>query len=254
LRTTTPAKTRSAAAPAVRSGIKRPIGRPPKPRSAPAQAAPPGIKRPIGRPRNPQRGDLILSVALQLLGERGYAGLTIDDIVARARVSKTTIYRRWPTKEELVVAAFDLLPELQVVDRGNLIEEFVELARQYIRALHQTPLASVLPGLISEAAHNTALAQRLETTFMRRRLPSRRIVVRGVERGELPPKVDIEVATELFMAPLVQRSLFASDRMSLRAFRTMFEIVLAGILHVHGEKPRRQRSRPGVVARSGKRS
>ena len=84
-----------------------------------------------GRPQDQERGDAILSVTLDILGERGYAGLTVAEIVARARVSKSTIYRRWPTKEELAIAAFDRLPELEVVDRGDLLEELLDLIGQY---------------------------------------------------------------------------------------------------------------------------
>jgi len=186
-------------------------------------------KRPVGRPRSVESGNAILAVTLKVLGERGYGGLTIDEIVTRARVSKSTIYRRWPTKEELVVAAFDLLPKLKVPDRGNLIAEWLELARQYKRVLHQTPQASVVPALLSEAAHNPALAQRIESTFLRRRLPGRVIVTRAVERGDLPLDTDVELATELFWAPLVQRAMFATDMMDPREFYRMFEVIRAGI-------------------------
>lgn len=186
-------------------------------------------KRRAGRPRNQEAGDTILATTLQLLGERGYAGLTVDDIVARARVSKSTIYRRWPTKEELVVAAFDLLPELKVPNRGSLIKEFLDLVGQYDRMLHQTPLASVLPGLIAEAAHNEELARQLTVTFGRRREPCKRIVLRAIERDELPPDTDVELAIELFMAPLVQRSMFASHRLNRQDFRNICDITVAGI-------------------------
>jgi AcrR family transcriptional regulator len=198
-----------------------------------AAIEPPPAKRPVGRPRSEESGKAILAVTLKLLGERGYGGLTIDEIVAQARVSNSTIYRRWPTKEELVVAAFDLLPKMNVPDRGNLIAECLELARQYDRLLHRTPLASVVPALISEATHNPALAQRLESTFLRRRLTGRLIVMRAVERGDLPLDTDVELATELFWAPLVQRSLFASNLMDVQAFRQMFEVIRAGIWEVH---------------------
>jgi AcrR family transcriptional regulator len=190
-------------------------------------------KRRVGRPRSEASGNTILTVTLKLLGERGYGGLTIDEVVAQARVSKSTIYRRWPTKEELVVAAFDLLPKLKVPDRGSLIAEWVELARQYERALHQTPVASVVPALISEAAHNPALAQRIEVTFLRRRLPGRLIVTRAVARGELPVETDIELVSELFWAPLVQRAMFAGNHMDTQVFRGMFEVIRAGIWDLH---------------------
>lgn len=197
------------------------------PQSENPQSAPAVKKR--GRPLNHDRGDAILSVTLDILAERGYAGLTVSEIVARARVSKSTIYRRWATEEELAIAAFDRLPDLQVVDRGNLIDELLEIVQQYDRVLHSTPLASVLPGLVSEAMHNPALAERLRITIERRELPGKIVLKRAVERGELPQDTDIDLASELVMGPLVQRSMLGTINLDLDDFRLMLTAIVAGL-------------------------
>ncbi len=191
--------------------------------------APEAFNQPAGRPQSKERGDAILSVTLDILGERGYAGLTVQEIVSRARVSNSTIYRRWPTKEELAMAAFDRLPELKPVERSNLIDELLELLLQYYQFLHQTPLASVLPALISEGSHNPTLARALRELVKRRRMPGKVILARAVERGELPPDTDLDKAIEIIMAPLLQWSLFDKDNLDPDDFRYVLAVIIAGL-------------------------
>lgn len=186
-------------------------------------------KKRVGRPQDQERGEAILGVTLDILGERGYAGLTVAEIVARARVSKSTIYRRWPTKEELAIAAFDRLPELEVVDRGDLLEELLDLIGQYQRLLQSTPLASVLPGLVSEASRNPALAKALRATVDRRRLPTQAALRRAIARKDLPAYTNVEQADEIIMAPLLQRSFYEAQGDMRDDFRQILTIVLAGL-------------------------
>lgn len=197
--------------------------------ASPNQLSPQSEKKRVGRPQDQERGDAILSVTLDILGERGYAGLTVAEIVARARVSKSTIYRRWPTKEELAIAAFDRLPELEVVDRGDLLEELLDLIGQYQQFLQSTPLTSVLPGLVSEASRNPALAKALRATIDRRRMPAQAALRRAIERKELPAYTNVQQADEIIMAPLLQRSFYGAREDMRNDFRQILTIVLAGL-------------------------
>lgn len=179
----------------------------------------------VGRPRDAARERVILKHTLNILAQKGYAGLTVDAVVARARVSKATIYRRWATKEELVIAAFDCLPELEITDKGDLVEEFLDLFEQYNDYLHTTPLRSVLPALISEAAHNEALSEKLMENVSRRREPGRAVIRRAIERGEIPKTIDVEMANELLVGPLMSRSFFDPDHIQREEFRPMIEMI-----------------------------
>jgi AcrR family transcriptional regulator len=211
-----------------------------------------------GRPPVKEIADNILTVTLDIMGERGYAGLTVDEIVARARISKSTIYSRWSTKEELAIAAFERLPEFQAVDRGNLLDELLDLVAQYARFLQETPLGSVLPGLISEASHNSVLAAALRAAIERRRQPGRTILQRAIERGELPPTTDINFANEIMMAPLVQRS-FLFERINREDFRRILLVIIAGlngnlIKQGRASKAGRAKPRAAKTARRARRS
>jgi len=194
-----------------------------------ARAAPKAAERP-GRPRDASRERAILKHTLNILGQKGYSGLTLDEVVARAKVSKATIYRRWATKEELAIAAFDCLPELEIEDQGDLVEEFLDLFDQYNKYLHTTPLRSVLPALISEAAHNEILSEKLIANIARRREPGRAIIRRAIARGDLPKSVDVDMANELLVGPLMARSFFDPDRLRRAEFRPMVQMIVFALV------------------------
>ncbi len=178
-----------------------------------------------GRPRDASRERAILKHTLNILGQKGYSGLTVDEVVARAKVSKATIYRRWATKEELAVAAFNCLPELEIEEKGDLVEEFLDLFEQYNDYLHTTPLRSVLPALVAEAAHTPVLNERLMEIVQRRREPGRNIIRRAIERGDLPKSVGVDFANELLVGPLISRSFFDPDNIHREEFRPMVELI-----------------------------
>ncbi len=197
-------------------------------------AMPAPAPRKQGRPRDESRERAILTHTLNILGEHGYAGLTVDEVVARAKVSKATIYRRWATKEELVIAAFDCLPQIEIEDRGDLVEEILDHVEQYNEFLHTTPLHSVLPALVSEAAHNENLSERLVATVEKRREPGLDIIRRAVKRGELPRNTDINMAYELFIGPLMHRSFFYPENIRRKDFQRMVELIAFGLKKFKG--------------------
>jgi len=182
-----------------------------------------------GRPRDKTREAKILEETLQLLGEVGFARLTVDAVVARARASKATVYRRWATKEELAVAAFDLLPLIEIESCGDLEEDILRYIEQYSRFMQTTTLRSVLPALVSEACQNPVLAEKLQQTVMRRRESGIVLVEAAIARGELSASTDPVLAQELFIGPLVNRTFFFPENFDLADFRTLARIVVAGL-------------------------
>src|SRR5260370_35342567 len=86
-----------------------------------------GIRKP-GRPRSAQAHKAILDATLELLAEEGFQGLSIEEVAARAGAGKTTIYRRWSSKEELVMEAIRQVQiEVPVMDTGNFRNDLAAL-------------------------------------------------------------------------------------------------------------------------------
>lgn len=182
-----------------------------------------------GRPRDKDRERVILEETLKLLDEHGFPGLTVDAVVARAKTSKATIYRRWATKEEMAIAAFDLLPLMELPDTGCIEDDIISYIEQYTHFLKTTPLRGVLPALVSEAMHNSDLAERLNWVVDRRRASGILMIKRAIDRGELPQETNPELAQELIVSPMLHRSFFAPDSYALEDFRAIAHTIVAGL-------------------------
>lgn len=166
---------------------------------------------------------------MELLAEHGYSVLTLDKVAARARASKTTIYRRWPSKEHLVIAAFDRSPPLVPKGRGPVLEELLDLLLQFIGVLHSTPLAGVLPTLVGERAHNHDLAEALDPLIAKRRDPLKVALRRGIDQGELPADIDMEMAVDAIMGPVILRLFFLHGDVRKSALRKLLKLTLKGL-------------------------
>jgi AcrR family transcriptional regulator len=151
-----------------------------------------------GRPaRGQATTEALQRVVRELLEEAGYRGLTIEGVAARSGVAKTSIYRRWPSKAEMV---FDLMlhcsAELPAVDdRGSLAGDLEALSARIV-ALVAGPLGRrIFPGLICDAASDPALMQRFRATFVADgRNQIAQVLERSVRRDEL---TDARAAADL---------------------------------------------------------
>jgi AcrR family transcriptional regulator len=167
-----------------------------------------------GRPRDPEVDESILSSTLSLLGEIGYAQLTMEQVAARARVGKASLYLRWPSKVALVADAIQRLsPDLvpPVPDTGSLPGEMRDFLRHLVRP--RNAAAAALPAVTGEAISNPEMRE----AFRRGVAPTlvesvRAIVQRAVDRGELPASTDVELLSVLPMALLQQLRLTQERR------------------------------------------
>lgn len=139
------------------------------------------------RARGAPRERAILSAAIGLLGEAGYEAMTMDAVAARAHASKTTIYRRWPGKAELVRAAVDAHIAGRVLgshDTGSLRGDL--MAVMLAMRGHLTPeFMAMMSGLVHAMRADAELADRLRSLFDRDSV-AEQITGRAVRRGELP--------------------------------------------------------------------
>jgi AcrR family transcriptional regulator len=161
-----------------------------------------------GRPRDPNAGRAIIRATLELIRERGYAGLRVAEVAERAGVSKATLYRRWSSKTELVVAALHSSPPLEPIDSGDLRADLVALARQFLSIVESTPLAGLLAALAAERQRDPAVASLLDPFVRDRTRPLLEALQRAVARGEVPPTADLESGAALVGGPVITRVLF----------------------------------------------
>ncbi|HLY82863.1 MAG TPA: TetR/AcrR family transcriptional regulator [Acidimicrobiales bacterium] len=168
--------------------------------SAPAPLRP-------GRPRNQATGDAILAAALELLGERGYGALTVCSVIERAGVSSATLYRRWPTKQQLIVAAVaSLVPEPTTTDTGSLGGDLRALLDQIAGSI-AARREDIADALASEVKRDADLALALHEKFQVPRLTQLdQILDRAIRRGELADRPSAESALSLIVGPVYHRA------------------------------------------------
>jgi AcrR family transcriptional regulator len=120
----------------------------------------------LGRPRDPRIEGAVLRSTVDLLGETGYAGLSVDAIARRAGTSKPAIYRRWPSKAHLVhEAVFPLSETTELPDTGSLADDVREMVRRTVTVLTTPAARAALPGLVGEMAADLTLHAALLERF-----------------------------------------------------------------------------------------
>ena len=161
-----------------------------------------------GRPRSADADESILAATLELAGEVGINRMSMSDLAERAGVSKTTIYRRWTSKEQLVLDALRAaMGPLDDVDTGSLRHDLRDYLIELGERMWRGRMSDVLPHLIEVACHDESLRSRLDDYVQYRRAPMLVILRRGHARGELPPDVDIDVLADVLIGPFIYRRL-----------------------------------------------
>ncbi len=154
----------------------------------------------------------ILQAALELLAENGYAALTMERVRERSGVGKATLYRRYGSKEELARAAIVHLnsgiplPD----DSGSLAGDFAAVAQAVLAGAERTGALDLMPRLLSEVAGDEDMHELFFTHLVApRRRVVRAILERAKARGEVRGDVDLELAVDLVVGPMIYRVIMA---------------------------------------------
>ncbi|GAA1995180.1 TetR/AcrR family transcriptional regulator [Amycolatopsis minnesotensis] len=145
--------------------------------------------RTLSRRRGKELHDAILDAAYAELTEHGYGAFSLDRVAERARTGKTSVYKRWPTRPEIVIAAVlrELPDRMDVPDTGDLREDLIEVLRYFASRL-ASPIGKVMPGLLAESIRDFELRDAFrEHIFAARPLPVDEVLRRAVERGQARP-------------------------------------------------------------------
>ncbi len=180
-------------------------------------------------PRGVAAERAILDATLKILSEGGYAALTIDRVAATARASKTTIYRRWKTKEHLLLALFNQLPMAEPLAGPSLKADLTALFQQFAQIMEDSPLRDVLPRLVADCVNNPQLSVPLLQVNERRRAPIRQVLNHAIRRGELPEDADIELAIDVIQGAISIRLYFLLDRLREEWIRGLVQLLLHGL-------------------------
>jgi AcrR family transcriptional regulator len=179
-----------------------------------------------------RRGATVVNGVLKATGEElnavGYAALRVEDVAERAGVNKTSIYRRWPTKDELVIDALrhGYQEQLFIPDTGDLREDMLAYFRHMIKQV-KNPIPRGAMVTLHNCSEPSIMPIALELLDRAREVRVQ-IVKRSIERGELPASVDPEIISDLFSAPILRRLLTFGENVKPRYIEYVIDIVIAG--------------------------
>lgn len=184
-----------------------------------------------GRPRSPEADAAIVRAALEQLVACGFEGTTVEAVAARAGVAKSTVYRRYPGKLELLtsVLALSAASTGEPRDTGSVGGDLVAVADQLRTLLNGTTFGAAVPALVSAAARHPEVAEVLRTFVHARREPARAALARGIERGEVRGDVDVEGVIDAVVAPVFYRMFVLRQPVSRARIDSVVELALAGV-------------------------
>lgn len=156
------------------------------------------------------------AAALEILQEVGYEQFELPEVAARAGVNKTTVYRRWPTKGELVmeIALVRMEQDVAMPDTGTLQGDLSMLMLTISSALQSVLVGGLLQAAVTPGNGIEVLKQ-ASTHFWSQRLTiSGQLVKRAAERGELPPDTSARKLFEFACSPLLFRSIATGETLT----------------------------------------
>lgn len=190
-----------------------------------------------GRRRGADVERAILDHTMMILIQRGFQGLTLDRVAAEASVSKASIYRRWSSKEKLVIAALGAVPPIEYRSVGTVIDDLTSFIQAFVELVRnmpgqrqaQTRMVTMLPSLFAQAADHPELRDALHTYIAQRQAPMRCILIEAIERGELKQPDDIDLVIDAIMGPVVLRLFLGDGDIGEAATRAIIRLIVDGL-------------------------
>jgi AcrR family transcriptional regulator len=191
-----------------------------------------GAKRLPGRPRSEQARQAILYSTSKLLEQTGFAELSIEAIAAHANVGKATVYRWWPDKGALVIDAFSSSAgeELRFPDTGSVQSDMTLQMRQFLGVL-RSRRGRIVAALIAGGQSDPELLRAFRERFLLpRRQEAYQTLKRGIERGELPRNLDLDLTLDSLYGPIYMRFLIAHGGLNENFVDHLSHLVFCGVL------------------------
>ena len=152
--------------------------------------------------------DAIRDAVLEELAVHGYGRMSIEGVARRAGVGKTTVYRRWDSKLQMVIDVVSAIAieGMAPPDTGTLRGDLRAMLGAVSAALRHPLALQIVPDLLAEAARNPEIAATLESALRQSQVGFSAAVLRkAMERGEVPPNTDVQLALDLAIGPLYWR-------------------------------------------------
>jgi AcrR family transcriptional regulator len=189
------------------------------------------VRRGRGRPRDPGTDQRITTAAAELLLQHGFERTTVDDVAARAGVGKATVYRRWPSKEDLAVAAMETLYSMEIPepDTGSIVTDLTESYRSVLAFVNTPDGSAFLRTTIAESVRDDRIAALHRSSTEQREQLTRRTFERAIERGEVRADIDLDSAVQWLGGLLAVRAISHRPMPRVEDAEKLVEFTLRGV-------------------------
>jgi AcrR family transcriptional regulator len=190
------------------------------------------VRRGRGRPRDPKTDERIIEAAAELLRQRGFERMTVDDVAARACVGKATVYRRWPSKDDLAVAAMERLysVEMPQPDTGSIRGDLAESYKAVLTFVGSPEGTAYLKMSIAESVRDERIAALYRTATERAEEQARQMYLRAIARGEVREDVDLDCCVQWLGGLIAVRAITNRPLPTLEDVPHLVELTVRGIL------------------------
>jgi AcrR family transcriptional regulator len=171
----------------------------------------------------------VLAAALEELAAAGFAAFSVDGVAARAGVHKTTVYRRWRTRENLLLEAMleRGREQVPIPDTGSLRSDLLAYGRAIMASLRTPESEGAVRAVASIADPDSPIAQASRSFWAARYDLAGEIVDRAIARGEIPRDADPHVVIEAIVAPIYFRLLLRADKLDRRFLERLADFAAA---------------------------
>jgi len=181
-------------------------------------------------PRVTRTRATVLGAAIDLLAERGYSGFSVEAVVARTGVAKTTLYRHWRTRNDLLAAAIAELDGAgPLPDTGSVRQDLLDLFAGRVRAAQTRNWNRCIPALIEAATRHPELATMIAALTSQILGQIETLLRRGIGRGELRHDIDPQLTASALIGPIVFRRLLLHETPAIHRVSALIDLLLQGI-------------------------
>lgn len=155
---------------------------------------------------------MVREAVLDELADAGFGEMTVESVAARAGVGKSTIYRHWQGRLDLIVDALEQLNRQPAPEphTGTAREQIEQLVAHFAEAMADPRLSATVPALIEAAERNASIAQFFHRYNARRRRTLVEVIVSGIDSGELPGHLDPELTASALVGPILYARLMTA--------------------------------------------
>lgn len=184
----------------------------------------------MARPRSEAANQAALAATVDILLADGVEGVTFEEVASRTGVARSTLYRHFGSKEELVArAAHGCVYEVVTPDSGNLETDLRMLFDSFRVAEEEKRLPSLLPLLLDEAARSPEIAELVHRMAEERRRPIRTILRLAQARGEIAPDLDLDAVLAFLVGPFTYRRMIERTEVTPEFRDTILELCLRAL-------------------------